>query len=171
MAGWRTMQVTEANTEGLKRTLKVVVGADELGRRFSERLDEIKDRVQLKGFRKGKVPVPHLKKMYGRALVAVRDRLRARLLDGLLQHLRHQRAAIHLLQVRDRHLALAEALELDAVLDLVETLREAPAKLIRANHDLEGTLQSLGIRFRDLHLSPTCHLAVQDGFDRLRGKS
>ena len=45
MAGWRKMQVTEANTEGLKRTLKVVVGADELGRRFSERLDEIKDRV------------------------------------------------------------------------------------------------------------------------------
>src|SRR5436190_19018811 len=69
MAGWRKMQVTEANTEGLKRTLKVVVGADELGRRFSERLDEIKDRVQLKGFRKGKVPVPHLKKMYGRSLM------------------------------------------------------------------------------------------------------
>ncbi len=64
------MQVTEANTEGLKRTLKVVVGADELGRRFSERLDEIRDRVQLKGFRKGKVPVPHLKKMYGRSLMA-----------------------------------------------------------------------------------------------------
>ncbi len=64
------MQVTEANTEGLKRTLKVVVGADELGKRFSERLDEIKDRVQLKGFRKGKVPVPHLKKVYGRSLMA-----------------------------------------------------------------------------------------------------
>src|SRR6478752_7522653 len=69
MAGWRKMQVTEANTEGLKRTLKVVVGADELGRRFDTRLDEIKDRVQLKGFRKGKVPVPHLKKMYGRSLM------------------------------------------------------------------------------------------------------
>src|SRR6478735_2373530 len=171
MAGWRQMQVTEANTEGLKRTLKVVVGADELGRRFSERLDEIKDRVQLKGFRKGKVPVPHLKKMYGRSLMAevleqtVKETSSKAIAD------RNERAAIHLLQVRDRHLALAEALELDAVLDLVETLREAPAKLIRANHDLEGTLQSLGIRFRDLHLSPTCHLAVQDGFDRLRGKS
>ena len=29
----------------------------------------IKDRVQLKCFRKGKVPVPHLKKMYGRSLM------------------------------------------------------------------------------------------------------
>ena len=64
------MQVKEASTEGLKRTLKVVVGADELGKRFTERLDEIKDRVQLKGFRKGKVPVPHLKKVYGRSLMA-----------------------------------------------------------------------------------------------------
>ncbi len=64
------MQITETNNEGLKRTLKVVVGADELGQRFNQRLDEIKDRVQLKGFRKGKVPVPHLKKMYGRSLMA-----------------------------------------------------------------------------------------------------
>jgi trigger factor len=63
------MQITETNNEGLKRTLQVVVGADELGKRFSERLESIKDRVQLKGFRKGKVPVPHLKKMYGRSLM------------------------------------------------------------------------------------------------------
>jgi trigger factor len=63
------MQITETSNEGLKRTLKVVVGADELGRRFSERLGEIKDRVQLKGFRKGKVPVPHLKKVFGRQLM------------------------------------------------------------------------------------------------------
>jgi trigger factor len=63
------MQITETSSEGLKRTLQVVVPAGELGKRFDSRLDEIKDRVQLKGFRKGKVPVPHLKKMYGRSLM------------------------------------------------------------------------------------------------------
>jgi trigger factor len=63
------MQVTETARDGLKRTLKVVVGQAELGERFSVRLDELKERVQLKGFRKGKVPVPHLKKMYGKALM------------------------------------------------------------------------------------------------------
>ena len=63
------MQITETSNEGLKRTLQVVVPAGELGKRFTDRLDEIKDRVQLKGFRKGKVPVPHLKKMYGRSLM------------------------------------------------------------------------------------------------------
>ena len=64
------MEVTATNTEGLKRTLKVVVGAAELSERFVQRLDEVKDRVQLKGFRKGKVPMAHLKRLYGRSLMA-----------------------------------------------------------------------------------------------------
>jgi trigger factor len=63
------MQVTETARDGLKRTLEVVVGQAELGERFSVRLDELKDRVQLKGFRKGKVPMPHLKKLYGKAVM------------------------------------------------------------------------------------------------------
>ena len=63
------MQVTETERDGLKRTLKVVVGKADLGQRFSARLDEIKDTVQIKGFRKGKVPAPHIKKLYGRQLM------------------------------------------------------------------------------------------------------
>ncbi|MBA2127314.1 trigger factor [Hyphomicrobium methylovorum] len=63
------MQVTETARDGLKRTLQVVVGQAELNERFSERLDEMKDRVQIKGFRKGKVPVAHLKKLYGKSLM------------------------------------------------------------------------------------------------------
>ena len=50
------MQVTETSSSGLKRELKVVVDQGELSERFSARLDEVKDQVQLKGFRKGKVP-------------------------------------------------------------------------------------------------------------------
>lgn len=64
------MQVTELDRDGLKRTLKVVVAKADLSQRFATRLDEIKDTVQIKGFRKGKVPVPHLKKVYGKALMA-----------------------------------------------------------------------------------------------------
>jgi trigger factor len=54
----------------LKRTLKVVVGAGELSERFTTRLDEVKDTIQIKGFRRGKVPVGHIKKVYGRSLMA-----------------------------------------------------------------------------------------------------
>lgn len=64
------MQVTETSTDGLKRTLKVVVGAGELSERFTSRVDEVKDTIQIKGFRKGKVPVGHIKKVYGRSLMA-----------------------------------------------------------------------------------------------------
>ena len=64
------MQITETSSEGLKRKLKVVVGAAEIEERFSARLGELKDRVQLKGFRKGKVPVAHLRKVYGKSVMA-----------------------------------------------------------------------------------------------------
>ncbi len=64
------MQVTVTSSDGLKRTLQVVVDADELNDRFSQRLDEIKGEVQLKGFRRGKVPVGHLRKVYGRSVMA-----------------------------------------------------------------------------------------------------
>jgi trigger factor len=64
------MQVTETSSDGLKRQLKVTIGAGEISQRFSERLGEIKGRVQLKGFRKGHVPVDHLKKVYGRSVMA-----------------------------------------------------------------------------------------------------
>ena len=63
------MQVTETARDGLKRTLEVVVGQAELNERFTSRLDELKDRVQIKGFRRGKVPLAHLKKVYGKSLM------------------------------------------------------------------------------------------------------
>jgi trigger factor len=64
------MQVTETSASGLKRELKVVIGQGELGERFQSRIDEVKDQVQLKGFRKGKVPVSHVKKLFGRSVMA-----------------------------------------------------------------------------------------------------
>jgi len=64
------MQVTETNTDGLKREFKVVVTAADLDARLNDRLAQLKDRVQLRGFRPGKVPVTHLKKVYGRSVMA-----------------------------------------------------------------------------------------------------
>ncbi len=64
------MNVTEANADGLRRKLKVVIGADELERRLSARLDELKGRARLKGFRPGRVPKDHLRKVYGRSVMA-----------------------------------------------------------------------------------------------------
>jgi trigger factor len=64
------MQVTETLSEGLKREYKVIVPAAELDAKVNERLDELKTRIRINGFRPGKVPVAHLKRMYGRATMA-----------------------------------------------------------------------------------------------------
>ncbi len=64
------MQVTETTSEGLKREYRVTLPLTELDARVTERLNEMKDRVRINGFRPGKVPVDHLKKVYGRAVMA-----------------------------------------------------------------------------------------------------
>jgi trigger factor len=64
------MQVTETLSEGLKREYKVVVPAAELDVKVNQRLDDLKGRVRINGFRPGKVPVAHLKRMYGRSAMA-----------------------------------------------------------------------------------------------------
>jgi trigger factor len=63
------MQISQAVQDGLKRTMTITVPAAEISQRFEARLDDLKDKVQLKGFRKGKVPTVHLKKMYGRSVM------------------------------------------------------------------------------------------------------
>lgn len=64
------MQVTETSSEGLKREFRVVVPASDLEAKLNDRLVQLKDRVRLNGFRPGKVPVAHLKKVYGRNVMA-----------------------------------------------------------------------------------------------------
>jgi trigger factor len=64
------MQVQETLAEGLKREFKIVVPAAELDAKVDTRLADLKDRVQIRGFRPGKVPVTHLKKVYGRSVLA-----------------------------------------------------------------------------------------------------
>ncbi|MFE1602696.1 trigger factor [Methylobacterium sp. ID0610] len=64
------MQVTETKAEGLTREFQVVLAAAELEDRLATELAGIKDKVQLKGFRPGKVPVAHLRRVYGRSLMA-----------------------------------------------------------------------------------------------------
>jgi trigger factor len=64
------MQVTETAAAGLKREYRVVVPVTDLEARVAERLDDLKGRVQLRGFRPGKVPVEHLRRLYGKAAMA-----------------------------------------------------------------------------------------------------
>jgi trigger factor len=64
------MQVTQTHSEGLRHEFKILVPVTDLDARVDSRVSELKDTVQLKGFRPGKVPPAHLKKIYGRSLMA-----------------------------------------------------------------------------------------------------
>jgi trigger factor len=64
------MQVTETLAEGLKHEFKISVPATDLDAKADAKLIDMKDKVRLNGFRPGKVPVAHLKKIYGRSVMA-----------------------------------------------------------------------------------------------------
>jgi trigger factor len=63
------MQVTETSSAGLKREFKVVLQAEELAAKLDTQLADLKDKVRLNGFRPGKVPIAHLKRVYGRSVM------------------------------------------------------------------------------------------------------
>jgi trigger factor len=64
------MQVSVTTSDGLKRTLRIVIDQGELGERFTSRLGQVRETLQIKGFRRGKVPEGHIRKLYGRSLMA-----------------------------------------------------------------------------------------------------
>ncbi|MEY9361283.1 trigger factor [Bradyrhizobium yuanmingense] len=64
------MQVTETLSEGLKHEFKISVPASDLDAKAGAKLVDLKDKVRINGFRPGKVPVSHLKKVYGRSVMA-----------------------------------------------------------------------------------------------------
>jgi trigger factor len=59
------MQVTETLNEGLKRGYTITVTAAELDAKVNEKLIEAQPDIEMKGFRKGKVPMAMLKKQFG----------------------------------------------------------------------------------------------------------
>ncbi len=63
------MQVTETETDGLKREFKVVIAASDIEEKLQHRLMELGSTVKVPGFRPGKVPVQVLKQRFGRSVL------------------------------------------------------------------------------------------------------
>ena len=63
------MQVTETLNQGLKRGYTITLLAAELDAKVTEKLLEAQPDVEIKGFRKGKVPLAILRKQFGQRLV------------------------------------------------------------------------------------------------------
>jgi trigger factor len=73
------MQVTETLSQGLKREYNIVLSASDLASRLDAQLADLKTKVKINGFRPGKVPVAHLKRVYGRSVMGdvVQDAINA----------------------------------------------------------------------------------------------
>lgn len=63
------MEVTQTQVLGLKREYKIVLPAADVAQRVDDQLAELKAKTQIRGFRPGKVPISHLKRLYGRSLM------------------------------------------------------------------------------------------------------
>jgi trigger factor len=64
------MQVTQTSSEGLKQEYKVVLPAGDLAAKLAAQLVEVQAKAQIKGFRPGKAPIGHLKKLYGKSIMS-----------------------------------------------------------------------------------------------------
>jgi trigger factor len=64
------MQVNETVADGLKREFQISIPAADIGAKADAQLADLKGKVRLNGFRPGKVPTAHLKKLYGRSVMA-----------------------------------------------------------------------------------------------------
>ena len=64
-----SIQIVEKSGEGLSRVYGVTVSAAELSQRAEARIAEISPQLQLKGFRPGKVPAAHVRRLYGKSIM------------------------------------------------------------------------------------------------------
>ncbi|HRK24899.1 MAG TPA: trigger factor [Beijerinckiaceae bacterium] len=64
------MQLTQTQSDGLKRQFQVTVPASELESRLNAEIEQLKTKVRINGFRPGKVPAGHLKRLYGKSVMA-----------------------------------------------------------------------------------------------------
>ncbi|MAP94256.1 MAG: trigger factor [Ponticaulis sp.] len=63
------MEVTETKSEGLSRAFTIRIPATELSEKLDSKIEEIRPQMRLKGFRPGKVPAAHVKRMYGKSIM------------------------------------------------------------------------------------------------------
>jgi trigger factor len=78
------MQVTEVLSEGLRRSYTITVTAAELDAKVTEKLVEAQPEIEMKGFRKGKVPMPLLRKQFGQRLLG--DAMQEAIDDAMKGH-------------------------------------------------------------------------------------
>ena len=63
------MQIKELKAEGLSKTYSVTIPKEDLAKKLEAKIKEMQPQVSLKGFRPGKVPIAHIRKMFGQSIM------------------------------------------------------------------------------------------------------
>ena len=63
------MQIKELEAEGLSKTFSVTIPKEDLATKLDAKIKEMQPQVTLKGFRPGKVPAAHIRKMFGQSIM------------------------------------------------------------------------------------------------------
>jgi len=63
------MKIKELKAEGLSHTYAITVPKKDLATKLETKIKEMQPQVSLKGFRPGKVPVAHIRKMFGQSIM------------------------------------------------------------------------------------------------------
>ncbi len=155
------MQVTETHNAGLKREYKVVVSAADLAKELDARLKDMAGRANIKGFRPGKVPVPHIKRIYGKALMgevvqkAIDDQAKQVLADHKLKPAYQPEITLP-----------QEEAEVNAIMDGKSDLSFAMALEVLPDFDVKP-YDGLTLTRHVVEISDA---EVKDGLDRLSGQ-
>jgi trigger factor len=86
------MQITETSANGLSREYQVVISAQDIAAQVDTRLEELRHKVQIPGFRPGKVPVAVIRQRYG-------DGVRQEVLEQAVENASRQTIKDHALRV------------------------------------------------------------------------
>ena len=123
------MQVTLETTSGLERKMRVIIPADQLKTGIETRLEEVKRKVRINGFRPGKIPLREVKRRFGEGIL--REVSSEIMQDSLNQaYVQESVTPVGMPQIEDVVLAEGQDLEYTAIFEILPNIQPNDFSLI-----------------------------------------
>ncbi len=123
------MQVTLETTSGLERKMRVIIPADQLKTGIEARLEEVKRKARINGFRPGKIPLREVKRRFGEGIL--REVSSEIMQDSLNQaYVQESVTPVGMPQIEDVVLAEGQDLEYTAIFEILPNIKPNDFSLI-----------------------------------------
>ncbi|MCY4531734.1 MAG: trigger factor [Gammaproteobacteria bacterium] len=123
------MQVTLETTSGLERKMRVIIPADQLKTGIEARLQEVKRKARINGFRPGKIPLREVKRRFGEGIL--REVSSEIMQDSLNQaYVQESVTPVGMPQIEDVVLAEGQDLEYTAIFEILPDIQPNDFSLI-----------------------------------------